>query len=64
MIQLHVRLGLPIRVDNRATIAAHIGEVPLPRLRVDRLADRTQHLKSRDVMLLGGLVSMPAALST
>ncbi|MNZ61757.1 hypothetical protein D3C78_798580 [compost metagenome] len=34
--------GLPPGIDDRATLFAHLMEVPLPRFRIDRFADRTE----------------------
>src|SRR5262249_496499 len=38
-------LSLPPRIDNRAAIVANHVVVPLPRLRIDWLADRTEKAK-------------------
>ena len=47
----HPRLRLPPRVDDRAPAAADVLVVPDPRLRVDRLADRSEQPQRRQVVL-------------
>ena len=45
------RLGLPVRVHDRAPRLAHHLVIPSPRLGVDRLADRTEDANARTIVL-------------
>ena len=50
-------LGLPPGVDDRAAAIADDAVIPFPRLRIDRLADRTQKTKRRAARFLHRLLA-------
>ena len=50
-------LGLPPRVDHRATLATDVLPVPDPRFRIDRLTDRAEQTQRREVVASRDLVA-------
>ena len=50
-------LGLPPRIDDRATFTSYHLVIPHPRLRIDRFTYSTQNPQTREIILLGPSIS-------